>query len=306
MPPPLEKVAVLVDSDPKPPAHHVLRRGVHNSPGAEVQPGVVSALDPRNTFHIDSPAPGKGNTGRRTAFARWVASPEHPLFARVMVNRIWQHHFGTGLASTPDNLGKSGAKPTHAQLLDYLATEFVRSGWSVKALHRMIMNSAVYRQSARIADCELRIAESKSSNPQSAIVNPQSIDPDNRWLWRYPLRRLDAEAVRDAMLSISGELEGRLGGPYVPTKRTPDGSVAVEETRADARRRSVYLQQRRTQVTTLLELFDSPAMVSTCGQRPPSTVHLQALALLNSSRGSGPRRSPAVCCKKWTFRMRPN
>src|SRR5205807_6100682 len=141
--------------------------------------------------------------------------------------------------------------------LDFLATEFVRSGWSIKAMHRLIMNSAVYRQSSRLRD------------------HAFAADPDNRWLWRYGLRRLDAEAVRDGMLAVSGELDGRFGGPYVATKRAADGSVVVEETRADARRRSVYLQQRRTQVATLLELFDAPAMVTTCGLRSPSTVPLQ-------------------------------
>ncbi len=265
LPPALEKVAVLMDTDPKPPVHRVLRRGVHSSPAAEVQPGVVSALDPRTTFQLAPAAPGKIASGRRTAFARWVTSPEQPLFARVMVNRIWQHHVGNGLVSTPDNLGQSGAKPTHPELLDYLATEFIRSGWSVKALHRLIVQSATYRQSSAFRE------------------NAFEVDPDNRWLWRFPLRRLDAEAVRDAMLAVSGELDGRVGGPYVPTKRTADGSVVVEETRGDARRRSVYLQQRRTQVATLLELFDAPAMVSTCGMRSPSTVPLQSLALLNSS-----------------------
>jgi hypothetical protein len=182
-----------------------------------------------------------------------------------MVNRIWQHHFGAGLVTTPDNFGQSGARPSHPELLDYLATEFVRSGWSVKAMHRMILISAVYRQASALRE------------------DAFALDPDNRWLWRYPLRRLDAEAVRDGMLAIAGELDLKLAGPYVPTKRDADGSVVVEETRADARRRTLYLQQRRTQVATLLELFDAPAMVTTCSARASTTVPLQSLALLNSS-----------------------
>ena len=129
MPPPLEKVAVVVDADPKPPVHHVLRRGVHSSPGAEVQPGVVSALDSLNKFHIEPPVPRNVGTGRRTAFAGWVTSAEHPLFARVMVNRIWQHHFGVGLVATPDNLGQSGARPSHAPA-------FVAACATVAAAHR--------------------------------------------------------------------------------------------------------------------------------------------------------------------------
>jgi hypothetical protein len=131
-------------------------------------------------------------------------------------------------------------------------------------LHRLILRSAVYRQA--------------STPRQDALA----VDPDNRLLWRYPLRRLDAESVRDAMLDVSGELDSRLGDPYVPTRRTAEGSVEVEEKHPEARRRSVYLQQRRTQVTTLLELFDAPRLALNCSVRTPSTVPLQALALLNS------------------------
>jgi mono/diheme cytochrome c family protein len=264
-PPPLDRLAVLVETDPNPPAHHVLVRGQHNAPGPEVQAGVPAALTlPRNEFRLAPRPAGAVSTGRRSAFARWVTSPENPLFARVKVNRVWQHHFGTGLVATPDNLGQSGARPSHPELLDYLATEFVRSGWSIKALHRLIVTSAVYRQ---------------ASTP---VAEALRIDPDDRLLWRYPLRRLDAEAVRDALLAVSGELDGRLGGPYMPTRRRPDGSVDVDEQRDGARRRSVYLQQRRTQVATLLELFDAPAMASNCSARTTSTVPLQSLALLNS------------------------
>ena len=138
------------------------------------------------------------------------------------------------------------------------------SAWSIKHLHRLILTSAVYRQ---------------SSEPREKL---DAIDPDNRLLARFPLRRLDAEAVRDAMLHVSGELDPRAGGPYVPSKRTPEGTVEIEEKADGARKRSLYLQQRRTQVVTFLQLFDAPAIVSTCGKRSPSTVPLQSLALLNS------------------------
>jgi cytochrome c553 len=265
----LEALSVFVETDPKPPAHHVLLRGQHNAPGKEVQAGVPLAFaSAKNTYELPAMPAGHVSSGRRTAFARWVTLPENPLFTRVMVNRIWQRHFGVGIVATQDNLGQSGAAPSHPELLDYLATEFVRSGWSIKALHRLILKSAVYRQA--------------STNPQSAIRNPQSIDPDNRLLWRYPLRRLDAEAIRDAMLAVSGELDPRAGGKYVPTKRTDRGGVEVEEKHEGARRRSVYLQQRRSQVTTFLELFDAPAIVNTCSNRTVSTVPLQSLAQLNS------------------------
>jgi hypothetical protein len=264
-PAPLETLSVFVETDPQPLVHHVLVRGQHNAPGKEVQPGVPQAFcSAANTFRLEDRPEGHVSTGRRTALARWVTTKENPLFARVMVNRIWQHHFGVGLAASPDNLGQSGAKPSHPELLDYLATEFVRSGWSVKAVHRRILYSGVYRQDSKLRD------EAFQANP------------DNRLLWRFPLRRLDAEALRDAMLMVSGELNPKQGGPFVPTLRTEDGSVIVDEKGEDARRRSVYLQQRRTQVLTLLELFDSPSIVSNCGKRTTSTVPLQSLALLNS------------------------
>jgi hypothetical protein len=196
-----------------------------------------------------------------------VTSPENPLFARVMVNRIWQHHFGVGLVATPDNLGQSGAKPSHPELLDWLAVRFVESGWSVKAMHRLIVQSAVYRQSSTYRpDAQAR----------------ETGDPDNRLLSHIPLRRLDAEAVRDSMLAVTGELDRTMGGPFIRTARNAEGSVIVEEKNLGAHRRSVYLQQRRTQVLTMLELFDAPSIISTCGARTTSTVPLQSLAMLNS------------------------
>ncbi|MFO0802772.1 MAG: DUF1549 and DUF1553 domain-containing protein [Gemmataceae bacterium] len=285
-PKPLEKIAAYYETDPKPPVHHLLKRGVHDKPGDEVQPGVPASLGGK---FVIAKAAGV-STGRRTAFANWLANPEHPLFARVMVNRIWQHHFGTGLVSTTDNLGVSGAKPSHPELLDWLAAEFVKQGWSVKAMHRLILTSAVYRQSSGMRNVELgmrnvelaAVAGFVSAIPHSEIRIPQyEDDPDNRLLARFPLRRLDAEAVRDSMLAISGELDPRVGGPYVPSRRTDDG-VVIDEKTDGSRRRSIYLQQRRTQVVTFLQLFDAPAIVSTCGKRTPSTVPLQSLALLNS------------------------
>jgi hypothetical protein len=264
-PAPLPKLSVFVETDPKPPAHHLLRRGQHNRPGEEVQPGVPIEFSTKENSYRIAPRPaGQISTGRRSAFARWLTSPENPLFARVMVNRIWQHHFGVGLVATPDNLGQSGAVPANHELLEYLAGEFIRSGWSIKAMHRLIVTSAVYRQ---------------TSTP-SALFS--KIDPDNRLLGHFPLRRLDAEALRDAMLSVAGELDLRAGGPYVPSQRTAEGVVEIPENHEGARRRSVYLQQRRTQVVTFLQLFDAPAIVGSCGMRTTSTVPLQALALLNS------------------------
>ncbi|MCE9561357.1 MAG: DUF1549 and DUF1553 domain-containing protein [Planctomycetes bacterium] len=264
-PKPPEKIAAFVETDPKPAVHHLLKRGQHNQPGGEVEPGVPASMStPKNSYTIATSVAGRVSSGRRTAFANWVTSPKNPLFSRVMVNRVWQHHFGTGLVATSDNLGASGAKPSHPELLDYLASEFVHSQWSVKALHRLILTSAVYRQ---------------ASTPRNGL---DALDPDNRLLARFPLRRLDAEAVRDAMLHISGELDPKAGGPYVASKRSADGVVEIPENVDGAKRRSVYLQQRRTQVVTFLQLFDAPAIVSTCGKRSPSTIPLQSLVMLNS------------------------
>ena len=265
-PAPLDKLAAFVETDPKPPAHHLLRRGIHNQPGDEAPPAVPAAFSTAtNSLQIVPPAAGRISSGRRTAFANWVTSPENPLFARVMVNRIWQHHFGTGIVATPDNLGRSGAKPSHRELLDWLAAEFRHSGWSVKHLHRLILTSAVYRQ---------------ASTPRDEL---DRADPDNRLLGRFPLRRLDAEAVRDSSLFVAGELDAKAGGPYVASSRTPEGAVEVPTSTDGARRRSVYMQQRRTQVVTLLQLFDAPAIVGTCGKRTTSTIPLQSLSLLNST-----------------------
>lgn len=264
-PAPLDKIAAFVETDTDPPAHRLLKRGIHTNPGEPVAPGVIAALESAGNRFAVEPAPkGRASTGRRSALARWLTSPEHPLVARVIVNRIWQHHFGTGLVATVDNLGASGAKPSHPELLDHLALEFIRAGWSVKALHRLILATAVSMQ---------------SSAPGKAAA---AIDPDNRLLARFPLRRLDAETIRDSMLWVSGELDTAIGGPYVPTKRAGDGTVSVAESAPGAKRRSVYLQQRRTQVDTFLQLFDAPSIVSTCGKRSISTVPLQSLALLNS------------------------
>jgi hypothetical protein len=265
-PSPLEMLSVLVETDSRQPVHHVLLGGQHNAPGPEVQPGVPAALcAPANRFTLTPVPVGHVTSGRRSAFARWVTAPANPLFARVMVNRIWQHHFGIGLVATADNLGLSGAPPSHPDLLDYLATDFIRAGWSIKSIHRRIMNSSVYRQSSMV---DARAAR---------------IDPDNRLLGHFPLLRLDAEALRDAMLAVSGELDQRLHGPYVPTQRLAEGSVEVDEKQPGARRRSVYLQQRRSQVVTLLELFDAPPLTPSCSVRTASTVPLQSLALLNSN-----------------------
>jgi Protein of unknown function (DUF1553)/Protein of unknown function (DUF1549)/Planctomycete cytochrome C len=246
----------------------LLIRGNLTMPGPKVGPSVPAFLtDPDNEYKPTPPFAGSSSTGRRLGLARWLTRPgSRPaaLLARVLANRIWQHHFSSGLVATSDNLGYTGSPPTHPELLEFLVDSLVRSGWSAKALHRLIVTSSVYRQ--------------------SSVPCPEAsrIDPDNRLLARYPMHRLDAEAIRDAMLTVTGELDHRQGGLYVPTDLINSGEVVINESAAGAARRSVYLQQRRTQIASFLEVFDAPSIVTTCTRRLPSTIPLQSLSLMNS------------------------
>lgn len=260
-------LAWVVDRMVPAPTLHLLQRGQYAQPGQTVEPAGLGALtDDGAPYVVPDLAPGAATTGRRLALADWLTrqdSRSAALLHRVIANRVWQHHFGAGIVATPDNLGQSGARPTHPELLEFLAAELTRAGGSLKTLHRRILASSVYQQASSARDDAL------------------AVDADNRWLWRYPLRRLDAESIRDAMLAVGGDLEPRLFGPYTPTTLSGDGSVEVDPGHRDSRRRGIYMQQRRTQTHTMLGLFDAPAMAVTCGERSRSTVPLQSLALLN-------------------------
>ncbi len=262
------RIAWLTDTEPSPPDVFLLNRGEYSQPGPRVEPAPISALDDEsNTMSIAPSENGSRSSGRRLAWANWVTHPNSraaSLMARVQVNRVWQQHFGTGLVSTPENLGMSGADPSNAALLDWLASEFISSGWRLKSLHRLILQSAVFQQSSEATQTGL------------------ALDPYNKLLWRYPIRRLDAEALRDAHLAICGDLDLTFGGPYVPTTRNGAAEVTVPEDRAGAFRRSIYLQQRRSQGLSLLSVFDAPTMVVNCTRRPVTTMPLQSLTLLNS------------------------
>ena len=191
--------------------------------------------------------------------------PDHPLTARVLVNRIWQYHFEKGLVTTPGNFGRLGTPPSHPRLLDWLATEFVEQGWRIKALHRLIMTSSAYRQSSR-----------------RPALDGQ--DPDNPLLSRFPFRRLDAEAIRDSMLAVAGRLDTNPYGPPQAVKVTQEGEVLSEPTEVGYRR-SIYMLQRRGTPLTLLQAFDLPRLDDAqpnCLMREHSTVSTQALQLLNS------------------------
>jgi len=250
----------LWDVTTKPTPARLLTRGEFTKPAHAVQPGILRALD-RGDQPWQPPSPGSHGqtTGFRTAFAKWVTRPDHPLTARVMVNRIWQYHFGTGLVSTPDDFGTRGARPSHPELLDWLASEFVASGWSVKHLHRLILNSTTYRQ---------RSGATAAHGDQSQLAS-------------FPRRRIEAEAIRDAMLSVAGKLDAGMFGESIPTKQNADGSYDVPADHPGRNRRSVYLSTRRTQLPTFLSMFDAPSMDTNWPRRSDSAIAPQSLILMN-------------------------
>jgi cytochrome c551/c552 len=250
-------------------------------PEREVEPGFFSILGggsvppPAEHRTATGPIPLMPTTGRRAALAGWIANPDNPLTARVMVNRVWQYHFGRGLVATASDFGTRSGKPTHPELLDWLASEFVSKGWSVKHLHRLIMNSATYR---------------RQSNPTQAAAGR---DPENLLLSHFSRRRLNADEVRDSILLVSGELNVKRGGrPVVPplseeeksmlTQR-PDSAWVLTADESEHKRRSVYLIQKRTFRMPMLEVFDAPESMLSCARRESSTTAPQSLSLLNSS-----------------------
>lgn len=243
---------------------YLLRRGNYLTPGRLIDPGVPAVLTNGKTkFAITPPWPGAKKTGRRLAFARWLTQPEHPLTARVMVNRIWKHHFGRGIVTSLGNFGRTGTLPTHPQLLDRLALQFIENGWSIKAMHRLMMTSATYRQSSKITE---------------AI---RAGDPENELLSHMPLNRMDAEVLRDSLMRIAGKLDTTQYGPSAAVTTRKDGLVTTTGG-SKGYRRSIYVLQRRRSLPTLLENFDLPQMSPNCIERSESIVATQALHLLNN------------------------
>ncbi len=278
----------IFDVSPNPPATHVLGGGLYTNPGEEVQPGFLSILEPEPAS-ILRPPNGR-STGRRTALAKWLTDPANPLVARVMVNRIWHFHFGRGIVATPSDFGVMGERPTHPELLDWLAAEFVDSGWSVKHVHRLILHSSTYRQAARTPG-EATPVEGRSAVQESTAERAQRVDPFNKLLWKYPARRLEGEAVRDAALSVAGLLNPRIGGPSVfpplpDGVPTPTGGWKEARSTSDHRRRSVYIFIRRNTPYPMLATFDFPDTHESCARRNRTTTAPQALALLNGREPS--------------------
>jgi hypothetical protein len=277
------KIQAICEPGEGAPPTHVFRRGNYLTPGPEVQPGLLSALtDSEIPAVIPSPLAHVKSSGRRTAWARWLTRPDHPLTARVFVNRVWQHHFGEGIVATPDNFGHLGSRPTHPELLDWLATEFVRGAWKMKNLHRLIVTSTVYRQSSVVGQA-FQPDNAGGSQPGKADL----LDPGNQLLWKMRLRRLESEVIRDSVLAVSGKLDRALGGPPIPIEPKADGLVVVPTQGLSSPtaqyRRSLYLLARRNYNLSLLSVFDQPVMATNCTRRISSAVPLQSLTLLNDA-----------------------
>ena len=264
----VRKAYALTPRTPEP--THVLMRGNPGQPANEVTPGAVAAVTGVTAdFGLPANAP---DAHRRARLAAWITDPANPLFARVIVNRVWQGHFGTGLVETSSDFGFNGTRPTHPELLDWLAGFLIENGWSVKALHREIVNSAVYRQ---------------GSAPHAQALQ---VDANNRWLWRHTPARLEAEMVRDAMFATAGELDGRLGGPsfqdYVLTPAKGTGSVhylATDPGTPGFNRRTLYRAWTRGGRNAFLDSLDCPDPSTTAPRRNVTNTPLQALSLMNNA-----------------------
>ncbi len=271
-------IRCLTEVPGKVPETKLFHRGDINQPRQVVAPGELAVINPDNReLPVDDPE--LPTSGRRLAYARHLTDGEHPLVARALVNRFWMHHFGRGIVATPSDFGMLGEPPSHPELLDWLASEFVAQGWSLKRFHRLILNSHAYRQVSTRRD-EL-----------------DAVDPENRLLGRMSIRRLEAEVVRDSLLAVSGQLANKVGGQPVPVAPDEVGQIVVAADTRDSAgrptktqvalgedefRRSLYVQVRRSMPLGVLEPFDMPSLAPNCELRTSSTVAPQSLMLLNS------------------------
>jgi hypothetical protein len=270
LPPPLSALFSVSNESEKRTAIHLLARGDYRNKGDIVGMRPLGVLLPDNTPELP---PDTSNP--RTMLAKWIVDPQNPLTARVMVNRIWEYHFGRAIVATPNDFGRMGERPSHPELLDYLANEFVSSGYSIKHIHRLILLSNAYRQTSDVSEKTVGVEK----------------DPDNKLLWHFNRRRLDAEELRDAMLAVAGNLNLETGGPsvmvpidkelvnalYKPSQwqTTPDPT--------QHNRRSVYLIAKRNLRLPFFEVFDAPDMLVSCPRRESSTHAPQVLELMNGS-----------------------
>ena len=268
MPPPMTAIYAVKNDPKKLSPVHTLFKGDYLQPVEAVGARPLGILLPENTPEtpLDAEKP-------RTRLANWVADPSNPLTARVMVNRVWQYHFGRGIVSTANDFGRMGAKPTHPELLDFLANKFVESGWKMKPIHRMILMSSAYRQA--------------SQSPAKKIGMEK--DAEVSLLWKFPRRRLEAEEIRDSMLAVSGRLKGDIGGPsvlipidqdLVKMLKRPQYWVATKD-KSQYDRRTLYMIYKRNLQLPFMGVFDAPDMQLSCSRREQSTHAPQALELLN-------------------------
>ena len=256
-------------------------RGDYESPKEAVKPGDLSVLAGWREVEVPENDEALPTTGRRLGFAKSLTDGKHPLLARVMVNRVWLHHFGKGIVETAADFGVLGTEPSHPELLDWLAADFMENGWSLKRLHRQIMTSQTWRQSS------------------SRDAKRDEIDPDNRLLSRQNVRRLEAETLRDALLAVAGKLNPKHFGKPVPVMFNTEGAIVIGNDTTDSAgrqtgkfislegeefRRSVYVQVRRTRPLEIFQTFDAPDMMeANCELRPVTTVSPQSLLLMNNT-----------------------
>jgi Protein of unknown function (DUF1553)/Protein of unknown function (DUF1549) len=269
-PPPMPVAMGLHDAGTKAPTTFLLKRGELSNPGEEVVPGWPVALSPGWKANPAAVKPiAERSTGRRAALASWLTSPDNPLPARVMVNRLWQHHFGRGIVATANDFGVRGEAPTHPELLDWLAADFVKSGWDIKHVHRLMLLSNTYQQATQIS------AAAKEKDPQNQLLS------------RMNRLRLEGEIIRDSLLAVSGRLNVKMGGPGVFPPVPANAGLTAKDWKASADpadhvRRSVYIFARRNIRFPFLESFDIPDSNQSCPKRERSTTAPQALALLNA------------------------
>lgn len=271
---------VMATTEPKGelPVSRVFFRGNPQSPRDSVEPAELVALrQGRPEVQIPSKSEARRTSGRRLHYAKLLTDGRHPLTARVFVNRVWQHHFGRGLVATPGDFGLGGEKPSHPELLDWLAQDFIDHGWDLKRLHRLIAISKTYQQNS------LRRPEL------------EKIDPDNALLGRMSLRRLDAEAIRDSLLSVSGALQQKIGGPPSPVFANSEGKAVLG---GEKGRRSIFVEVQRRLPHNMLETFDQPPMTPNCEQRRQTTVATQALWFLNDAEILGHAKALAGLLSK--------
>jgi len=273
-----DQVMALMEVKGRVPETHLFYRGDHEQPKQLLGPGELSVLAGPRVEPFQPAEVPSGSTGRRLAYARWLVSGQHPLVARVLVNRFWLNHFGRGIVNTPADFGVLGERPTHPELLDWLATQFMDGGWKLKPLHRLIVLSTVYRQ---------------SSKNEASLKS----DTDNRFYGRFKLQRLEAESLRDSMLATAGTLNPKEFGEPIGIARDPGGRIVVGQEQLNTNRdvmkvvsrgpddfrRSIYIQVRRKAPLTVLDTFDEPTMTPNCEARSSTTVAPQSLLLMNDN-----------------------